>query len=186
MKILGLFLFLPSLVLATTAGTIDDFGPSSQARFGWEIVNDGVMGGLSKGSLAFTDSGTLVFSGTLSLANGGGFSSVRSSEVPHDLSKATGISLRVRGDGRTYMLRLTTDAQARNRRIAFMAPFPTAPGGWSEVRIPFSLFKGTLRGEPVPSATLHPARIETFGFQIADGKEGPFELEVDWMRPFAK
>lgn len=179
------------LVLATTllpavAIEIDGFGPSSQERFDWEIVNDGVMGGLSKGTVSITDSGTMVFRGTLSLENDGGFSSVRSGRVPMDLSGTDGIALRVRGDGRTYMVRLVTDARVRDRRVAFMAPFPTQPGRWTKVEIPFSAFEATWRGEPVLGATLDPARVEGFGFQIADKEEGPFDLEVDSLRTFAK
>jgi NADH dehydrogenase [ubiquinone] 1 alpha subcomplex assembly factor 1 len=43
----------------------------------WDSVNDGVMGGISKGGASRTAEGTLLFSGELSLANNGGFSSIR-------------------------------------------------------------------------------------------------------------
>ena len=39
----------------------------------WISVNDGVMGGVSKGGFKRTDAGTMVFSGDLSLENNGGF-----------------------------------------------------------------------------------------------------------------
>lgn len=161
---------------------IDGFEPSSPQKLGWEIVNDGVMGGLSKGTVTMSKSGTMLFRGVLSLENNGGFSSVRSGEVPMDLSKATGVVVRVRGDGRTYQFRLMTDVRFRNRSVAFMAPFQTKAGEWVEIRIPFEAFVGTWRGDPVQSAILDPAKVEGFGIQLSDKIEGPFFLEVDWMK----
>ena len=43
----------------------------------WRIVNDGVMGGLSRSSLKLTEAGHGQFSGHVSLANSGGFASVQ-------------------------------------------------------------------------------------------------------------
>jgi len=165
---------------------IDGFESSSKDKFDWEVVDDGVMGGLSQGSVVMSESGTMVFRGVLSLENNGGFSSVRSGQVPMDLSEATGIVLRVRGDGRTYQFRLMTDARVRNRRVSFMAPFQTEAGEWVEVQMPFKAFAGTWRGEGVSDALLDPSKIEGFGFQLADKKPGVFSLEVDWMKTYTK
>ena len=41
---------------------------------GWIIVNDGVMGGLSKGEMDMNEEGNGVFRGRVSLENNGGFS----------------------------------------------------------------------------------------------------------------
>lgn len=183
LSLLLLAIFSP--MAAATDLKITDFGPDSQADFRWEIVNDGVMGGLSQGTLQMTENGTMVFRGTLSLENNGGFSSVRSGEIPLDLSQASGVILRVRGDGRTYQMRLLTDARVGNRRVSFMAPFPTRDGAWIEVKIPFSAFRGTWRGEPVKEAVLDPAKVAGLGFQLSDGRVGPFQLEVDWVKSFA-
>ena len=38
----------------------------------WQVINDGVMGGLPKGTINFTDT-SLVFQGSVSLENFGGF-----------------------------------------------------------------------------------------------------------------
>ena len=43
----------------------------------WGIVNDGVMGGISKSSLLLTSSGHGKFAGHVSLANNGGFTSIQ-------------------------------------------------------------------------------------------------------------
>ena len=41
----------------------------------WSIVNDDVMGGISKSNLSMNDKNNLIFSGYLSLENNGGFAS---------------------------------------------------------------------------------------------------------------
>ena len=43
----------------------------------WTSVNDGVMGGISRGGFKRTEQKTLLFSGELSLENNGGFASIR-------------------------------------------------------------------------------------------------------------
>ncbi|MDH3323720.1 MAG: CIA30 family protein, partial [Flavobacteriaceae bacterium] len=53
-----------------------DFGKTTGGQ-NWMIVNDDVMGGLSNSTAELTDS-TLIFKGTLSLKNNGGFASIRS------------------------------------------------------------------------------------------------------------
>lgn len=87
-------------VLADDGGMKFEFG-EGKGEPRWVSVNDGVMGGLSKGGAEMKD-GVMVFSGVLSLENNGGFSSVRTRGYEADLSGAKGIVLRVKGDGRTY------------------------------------------------------------------------------------
>ena len=43
----------------------------------WGIVNDDVMGGISKSTLSLSNENNLVFNGYLSLENNGGFASSR-------------------------------------------------------------------------------------------------------------
>ncbi|MBK8853830.1 MAG: CIA30 family protein [Saprospiraceae bacterium] len=43
----------------------------------WRIVNDDVMGGISKSSILLTDTGHGQFSGHVSLENNGGFASIQ-------------------------------------------------------------------------------------------------------------
>jgi hypothetical protein len=90
----------------------------------WRAVNDVVMGGRSRSSLRFTPSGTAVFSGYVSLDNGGGFASVQRAIAPVDMCAFESLRVRVSGDGKRYQVRLRTH-------------------------------------------------------EVADGQEGPFELEID-------
>ena len=73
------------------------------------IVNDGVMGGLSRSKIVYTDSNTAIFKGTVSLENKGGFASTRTILHPYNLDGHNGILLRVKGDGKIYQFRLRTN-----------------------------------------------------------------------------
>lgn len=149
----------------------------------WRIVDDGVMGGLSKGKVTLSDSGVLRFSGKLSLENNGGFSSIRTARINLDLSNSKGLTLRVKGDGRTYQLRLSTDARYRSDEVSFKADFPTTKGKWIELKVPFSKFTAGWRGRTLKNK-FDPAKIQRLGLLLGDKKAGPFQLEVDWIRAY--
>lgn len=152
----------------------------------WQVVNDGVMGGLSKGSFAVSNAGILTFSGTLSLENNGGFSSIRSAAIDRNLSDDLGILLKVRGDGRTYTMRLVSTATFRGMPVSFSGEFKTKAGQWEQIKIPFSEFKGGWRGMRLPKETLDPAVIREMGLLIGDKKSGPFKLEIEYIRTYGK
>lgn len=145
----------------------------------WQAVNDGVMGGLSEGQGVMKD-GILYFTGVLSLENNGGFASVRTSDLQSDFSGADGIALKVKGDGRTYQLRLATNAP----RISYQADFATKPGEWLEVKVPFSEMKPSWRGRMLSGPELDLSKITQLGILLGDKKAGPFALEVDWLETY--
>ncbi len=146
----------------------------------WAAVNDGVMGGRSSGGPTVAD-GRMQFSGELSLANNGGFSSVRTVGRDFDLSGATEVVLRVRGDGRTYQLRLATDAGYRGMSVSYGAEFETTAGEWTEVRLPLASLEPTVRGFALRGPPLDSAQVREIGLLIGDKREGPFTLSVDWI-----
>jgi len=151
------------------------------ANVEWYVVNDGVMGGLSQSAIRLTDQGTGVFEGDLSLENNGGFASVRALLGSRDLSAMTGLEIRVRGDGRTYQLRLRNDG--RMDGIAYRAEFATEEDRWVTVRLLFDAFLPTFRGrilDDVPA--LDTARIAQLSFLLADKKPGRFTLEIGHVR----
>jgi hypothetical protein len=71
--------------------TLFDFSGAADEP-GWTAVNDGVMGGVSRGGAKLVD-GSLHFRGILSLENNGGFSSIRSGGPTRDLNAAQAIVL---------------------------------------------------------------------------------------------
>ena len=61
--------------------SVAEFDSSEAESLGWRVVDDGVMGGRSKGNIKVSDDGILTFSGKLSLENNGGFSSLRTEKL---------------------------------------------------------------------------------------------------------
>ncbi len=146
----------------------------------WRTVNDGVMGGRSDGRFKINSFRNLEFYGTLSLANNGGFASVRSGRAPLNLKKGDSILLRLRGDGRTYNFNLYSTS--RNRETTFRKSFKTVAGKWIDVRLPLDEFVATYRGRQMSNRKLDPATISRVGIQLGDKKAGPFKLEVEWIK----
>jgi NADH dehydrogenase [ubiquinone] 1 alpha subcomplex assembly factor 1 len=145
----------------------------------WFSVNDGVMGGMSKG-LADIKHGSLHFRGDLSLENNGGFSSIRTAGN-YDFSGKKALVMRVKGDGRTYQLRLATDARYRDSAVSYGAEFATESGKWIEVKIPFGSLSPSWRGNKLDGPAFDAAEVEEIGILIGDKKDGQFSLEVDWI-----
>ncbi|MFM8874289.1 MAG: CIA30 family protein, partial [Phycisphaerales bacterium] len=171
------------LVCAACPAAADSNLEFDQGTKGWQTVLDGVMGGLSTGRIAEGDGGTLRFSGELSLENNGGFSQIRTSIPEGTFAGTTGLALRVKGDGRTYQ------CDIRSSRLRLMAggyqkTFKTKAGEWIEVEIPFDQCVANSFGQRMRNAPeLDPASIESVGITLADKQEGPFAIEVDWIRP---
>ena len=67
----------------------------------WTIVNDDVMGGVSKSTLSIDDDNNLIFNGYLSLENNGGFASSRLSFNRETLASVKSFKIKWRGDGNT-------------------------------------------------------------------------------------
>lgn len=147
----------------------------------WTAVNDGVMGGKSQGGPRLHE-GVMHFSGTLSLENNGGFSSVRTKTRNYDLSASKAMILRVKGDGRTYQLRISTNARHRGSRISYGAEFPTKAGEWIEVKVPFDTLVPSHHGNMLAGPPLDLSKVEEIGLLIGDGKAGEFALAVEWMK----
>lgn len=148
----------------------------------WYAVNDGVMGGVSEGGMQRTEHATGIFSGDLSLENNGGFASVRAVIGRQDLSKYAGIEIRVRGDGRTYQLRVRTDDRLDG--VAYRAEFQTTEDEWIVVKIPFADLLPTFRGRLLNGPELDTAQIAQIAFMLADKKPGKFVLEIGSVHAF--
>ncbi len=172
--------------LTARADLITDFSARSADKMRWQIVDDRVMGGRSLGRFEFSDEGTLLFQGTLSLENNGGFSSVRSSSVDLDLSQSAGLVLRVRGDGRTYQVRINTEAKYRSWNVSFRASFDTVKDEWIEVVLPFEQFSAGFRGLSLPDVVFDPAAIRRIGILLGDKSPGSFRLEVDSISSYSR
>lgn len=162
---------------------IFEFQNSTDAQQ-WRTINDTVMGGVSSSSFRTPGNGIAEFRGYVSLENYGGFASVRSRPSFRDLSAYEGIALRVRGDGKSYKLGLTTDTSWN--AVMYQASFETVAGEWVEVKLPFkSCCTPQFRGREVTDApALDPSRILQISLMISEKQEGPFGLEIDWISAY--
>jgi len=170
--------FYPSFGRAETPACVMKVSfDSPEDMTDWRAVNDGVMGGLSSGGPE-TGDGHMVFTGVLN-TNGGGFSSIRRKMQPGQLKDIDSLDLRIRSDGRAYKVTMRTDVRYRFRPISFQIEIPSVPAGqWTDVNVPFSRIKASIFGRPVRGAEFDPAAIRELGIIIADGKDGPFRLDV--------
>lgn len=183
---------LPILILALTCNgspaeesrkhpvsmTLFDFNTANEAS--WQVVNDGVMGGRSRGYVVIEE-GRLRFTGTL-VTQGGGFTSIRADQSLN-LEGYDGLELRVRGNGRTFEVAVSDGTRLRGRTVSRRAPFETS-AEWAVVRVPFSAFRTTIFGRPVKVAPLDLSKVKRIGLYMVDGKDGPFRLEVDTIRAY--
>lgn len=175
-----LALFLMQAVAEKPLQPLLDFaGPDTVQK--WQAVNDGVMGGVSDGRFKITPDKTMEFSGRLSLENNGGFASVRTKPANFNIHAGDTLVVRVKGDGREYVLNIYT----KSRRMAFSyrTALPTTKDEWTEVSVPLEDFIPTSFGNRVQGMRpVEPDQINSLGFMLSDKKPGPFRLEVDWLK----
>ena len=141
----------------------------------WQAADDPTMGGRSHSCLIPADGGTACFTGVVSLANGGGFCSVRSPDFA-PVPGADVVTLRVRGDGRSYKVCLHTRYMLPG--TSYRAGFDTTPGEWTDVHIPLADFVLMRFGSRAGVTPVDPARVTALSLLIADRQEGPFALEL--------
>ena len=133
----------PATTAAAPAPFIMEF-TTDATEPSWIAVNDGVMGGLSTGGPRL-ENNILHFTGTLSLENNGGFSSIRTKSLTQDFSAATHLVLRVKGDGREYSLNLYPNKPLV--AFTYRATVQTKKDEWIEVKFPLDKFEATSFSE---------------------------------------
>jgi hypothetical protein len=171
-------LILLALSLPTTSNMQKIYTFSTQANSKeWRIVNDGVMGGISKSSLVVTNAGHGQFSGHVSLANNGGFASIQLRTSVKLAEEDKFIVLRVKGDGRRYEFRLTGDI---SQYESYVHPFSTS-GEWENIRLAINDFYPQFRGRKLNIPNFNFKSIEQMSFLISNKKEEDFELLIDWI-----
>lgn len=148
-----------------------------RAADAWRAIDDRVMGGVSRSRLRHDPTGHAVFEGEVSLAQNGGFASVRSGPAERGQAGATTCLIEVRGDPRQFKLSLLTDDGFDG--INYQASFTTMGHDWQTISLPLTTFRATFRGRDVPGApALDPARIRQVGLLIAGRQAGPFALDI--------
>ena len=148
-----------------------------QAVDTWHAIDDRVMGGLSRSRLRHDPAGHAVFEGDVSLAQNGGFASVRSAPGDRGLAGAQACLIEVRGDQKAYKLSLLVDDGFDG--VSYLAGFTPDGRTWQTLRLALAEFRASFRGREVPGALpLDPARIRQVGLMIAARQAGPFALDI--------
>jgi len=155
---------------------IEDFAEKSLLN--WNIVNDSVMGGRSQARMSIKNN-IAEFKGYLSLANNGGFSSVRA-YYPNDLIDINSIVLRVKGDGRKYNFRVRAE---NNSWVSYTQSFATEKDTWQEITLNIEDFYPTYRGYNLRNIPkLSESIIREVGLMLSDKIEGNFKIDIDWIK----
>ncbi|XP_070576818.1 complex I intermediate-associated protein 30, mitochondrial-like [Ptychodera flava] len=103
-------------------------------------------------------------------------------KIQHDLSPFNMFKMRVRGDGRSYMINLLTESYFSNNKDDMWNYFLFTKGGpyWQDVTIPFSKFFLSHRGRIQDrQAFADLERVNAIAITMADGINGDFALEID-------
>ncbi|MER3435799.1 MAG: complex I intermediate-associated protein 30 (CIA30) [Leptolyngbya sp. ERB_1_1] len=166
----------------------DFSNPATDLQNTWGALDDVVMGGASDSGVRL-ENGVAVFSGNVSIANSGGFASIRTRNFDPaiDLSTFTGIELRVKGDGNRYKFLVRDDDGWDS--IGYSHSFDTVADEWITVQIPFAQLVPVFRAKTVSNAkSIGADHIRSFQLMLSkfeyDGalnprfNPGSFRLEI--------
>ncbi|MDG1118879.1 MAG: CIA30 family protein [Flavimaricola sp.] len=125
----------------------------------WEMLSDGVMGGLSQGRMTRADVAgqpALRLEGEVSLANNGGFLQLaldlEPDGRPFDASGWSAIAFDACGPAQTYNLHLRTNAVTRPWQ-SYRHSFDVGPE-WQRITLPFAGFEAHRLDAPFDPKTL--------------------------------
>jgi len=147
----------------------------------WQIINDGVMGGLSVGEIRI-ENHNFIFYGRVSTENNGGFTSVYRPVVkmPEDLKS---VKITVKGDGKPYQLRIRSNVTDYN--IAYKITFATKANTLQTLSFNLADFQASFRGRVVSGApALKADTISHVGYLIAAKQGGRFSLSTSSIEFF--
>jgi hypothetical protein len=140
----------------------------------WQVVNDGVMGGLSKATFKMSENGTALFTGTVSLENNGGFSSLRYDTGKIIVDGRTTLSLYLKGDGKNYQVRIQEN---NDDYFSFITTFQTS-GKWETIEVPLKEMFPSFRGRKLDRPDYSGNTIVKLTFLIGNKKAESFTLEL--------
>lgn len=157
-----------------------DFGDERDSTQ-WYVINDGVMGGVSTGKLFENDS-SVVFKGEISFDNNGGFASFRNTFTRYDLSAYDTLEIRYRQSGQTFSFRLEFDR--RYWMPTYKIILEDDSGDWQTLQAPISSLRKSRMGEFTGGGMSEAlkSKVRRMGFINEGKKEGPFELEIDYIK----
>ena len=143
----------------------------------WYVVDDSVMGGISKGKMGVNDEGHGIFRGHVSLDNNGGFSSIRYYAGNTSLQGYSKFVIALKGDGKVYQFRVKANS---SQYYSYTFSFNTT-NHWQIIEIPFNNMVPSFRGRTLDTSNFPGESLEEIGFLIGNKKEEDFNLAIDYI-----
>ena len=171
--------------MMTTSALANWQMPLAEYSSTWRSVDDRVMGGVSRSMSGMLSSGHFAFAGDMSLANNGGFASVRAPlRLPESVhSNNHIIRIKIQGDGKRYQLRFRTSS--RFDGASYTVSFATKPNEVLSYEFNLADFKATWRGRLIADAPpLTWTDVRQIGLMLTDKQSGEFALvihEITWQ-----
>jgi len=156
-----------------------DFGTAKEGQ-NWVVVNDQVMGGRSIGTVRL-EGNSLLFTGTVSLDNNGGFSALRGPYGRFDLSEFHRVVIRYRSRRMDMAMSLQTSRMWFQPN--FKVSIPNSEWEWTVLDIPLNTFAKYRLGNPMGTFITRNNLEEVIriGFITDEKRAGAFELEIDYL-----
>jgi hypothetical protein len=169
-----------TVMALTSASNLVDFGKKGNVK-NWNIVNDGVMGGLSQSKTKIYKD-YVEFGGEVSLENNGGFASFCSPYGDYDLSEFTQVEIRYALEGQSCAFTFENDYRYYfPNHKTFL---PVTNGEWKTETVDFVDFEkyrlGVKQGAKMTNDELK--RITRMRFIVANKKAGNFVMKIDYLR----
>lgn len=143
--------------------------------YGWKIVTDSVMGGLSKSTMTLNNENIGMFQGEVSLENNGGFAAVKYNFNKLNVSSFSKISFTVKSDPKKYQLRLKVNKSDQQSYVSY---FETN-GNWQTITLNLNEFYPTFRGRKLHMPNFSNETIEEIGILIGNKTAEKFNLLIN-------
>lgn len=141
----------------------------------WRIVNDDVMGGISKSNLIINNDGHGFFFGNISTSYNGGFASIRYNCKRQYLNEYKNLVLKIKGDKKEYQLRIKSSL---GDYFSYVYPFKTS-GEWEFITIPLNRMHPSYRGKKLNMKNFNKNYFEQISFLISNNKNENFNILID-------
>ena len=172
-RIFILLTFITFYENEVTAQILYDFNAESKLE-NWFIVNDDVMGGVSKSNLFLDDEGNGIFKGRISTLNSGGFASVRFNCGRVFTKNKKNIFILVKGDKKKYQIRIKSN---RNDYQSYIMDFITT-GDWETIKIPLKSMYASFRGRRLNMDDFDKEYFEQISILVGNKRNEKFELKI--------
>ena len=172
-RIFVLVIFTIFIGNTVMAQILYDFNTESKLE-NWFIVNDDVMGGVSKSKLFLDYEGNGVFKGRISTLNNGGFASVRFNSGRVITKNKKDLVIKIKGDQKKYQIRIKSN---RNDYQSYVMDFITS-GEWETIKIPLKSMYASFRGRRLNIDDFDKDYFEQISILVGNKRNENFMLRI--------